>query len=219
MLEYLEGLLDVLSGPLGMLGIFITSLIANSIPFVALPYLAVVLAYSLLIPDPFTKIVTAVVSALGATLGKLIIYSIGSLFRLGLSDKVIKNLELFNRIAGKSLFLAIFLFASLPLPDDILYIPTGMAKYSIFKYVMAVFLGKTALTSVVVFYSHLIKEHVTEFTFLLPVYVIVTIAVSYVIIKVDWAAVLNSLTCEGLEGGVSEFIKQLLTIFKLKQNT
>lgn len=222
MLQWLDELLSFFSGPagisMGMLGMFIISLIANSIPFVALPYLAVVMAYSVFIQDLTAKLLLALVSALGATIGKLVIYSIGSLFRLGLSQKTLKNLELFNRIASKSLFLAIFLFASLPLPDDILYIPMGMSRYSIPKYVVAVLSGKTVLTSVIVFYSHLIKEQVTEFTFLLPVYIVITLLFSYIIIKVDWTAVLDVMTSKGISSGINEFFRQLTTIFKLNKN-
>ncbi|MEM2206262.1 MAG: VTT domain-containing protein [Sulfolobales archaeon] len=222
MLQWLDELLVFFRGPagisMGMLGMFIISLVANSIPFVALPYLAIIMAYSVFIQDLTTKLLLALISALGATVGKLIIYSIGSLFRLGLSQKTLKNLELFNRIAGKSLFLAIFLFASLPLPDDVLYIPMGMTRYSIPKYLIAVLSGKTVLTSVIVFYSHLIKEQVMEFTFLLPVYVVITLLFSYIIIKVDWTAVLDTLTSKGVVNGINEFFRQLLMIFKLSKD-
>lgn len=216
MLEWLERLLYIFDGPLGFLSIFIISLIANSIPFVAIPYLAIILAYSLLLQNLTTKLLVAFSSALGATAGKIIIYSIGSLVRVGLSEKTLKNLELFNKIASKSLFLAIFLFASLPLPDDILYIPIGIAKYSMVKYSVAVLLGKTVLTSAIVFYSHIIKEQVVELTYLLPAYLILTIFVSYIIIKVDWAVVLDSLTSKGVLTAISELIKQIATIFKFK---
>ncbi|MCS7108771.1 MAG: hypothetical protein RMH77_01505 [Sulfolobales archaeon] len=216
MLEWLERLLYIFDGPLGFLSIFIISLIANSIPFVAIPYLAIILAYSLLLQNLTTKLLVAFSSALGATAGKIIIYNIGSLVRVGLSEKTLKNLELFNKIASKSLFLAIFLFASLPLPDDILYIPVGIAKYSMVKYSVAVLLGKTVLTSVIVFYSHIIKEQVVEFTYLLPAYLVLTIFVSYIIIKVDWAVVLDSLTSKGVLTAISELIKQIATIFKFK---
>ncbi len=216
MFEWLWHLLNVFSGPLSMLGIFAVSLVANSIPLVGIPYLAVVLAYSLFIQDLNIKLLLILSSALGATVGKLIIYIIGSSFRLVLSKKVIENLRLFSRVADKSVFLAIFLFASLPLPDDVLYIPTGMSRYSLPKYVVAVLLGKTALTSVVVLYSHLISEYASLNSFLLPVYVVMTVIFSYIIIKIDWASVLNILTYEGVLGSIKEFLRQLTVIFKPK---
>ncbi|MEM2157901.1 MAG: hypothetical protein QXO72_02650, partial [Sulfolobales archaeon] len=146
----------------------------------------------------------------------IIIYAIGSLVRMGLSEKTLKNLEVFNRIASKSLFLAIFLFASLPLPDDILYIPIGITKYSMIKYSVAVLLGKTVLTSAIIFYSHIVKEQVTEFAYLIPAYLILTIIISYIIIKVDWAAVLDALTTKGITESINELVKQIITIFKSK---
>ncbi|MEM4519969.1 MAG: hypothetical protein QXD94_05990 [Sulfolobales archaeon] len=216
MLEWLESLLSIFSGPLGVLSIFLISLISNSIPFVSIPYLAVILAYSIIVQDLTMKLFIAFASALGATIGKIIIYAIGSLVRMGLSEKTLKNLEVFNRIASKSLFLAIFLFASLPLPDDILYIPIGITKYSMIKYSVAVLLGKTVLTSAIIFYSHIVKEQVTEFAYLIPAYLILTIIISYIIIKVDWAAVLDALTTKGITESINELVKQIITIFKSK---
>jgi len=211
-------ILRLFEWPLSVLGIFIISFIANSIPFVAIPYLAVIMTYSLFIQDLNNKLVISFASALGATLGKLLIYSIGGIVRLGFSEKTLKNLEVFNRIAGKSLFLAIFLFASLPLPDDILYIPVGIARYSIIKYFIAVLSGKVVMTSAVVFYVYTIKEVAVEFTMLIPIYVVLTIVLSYVIIKVDWSAVLDALTSKGFSEGLKVFTRQLGSIFRIRRS-
>lgn len=209
-------ILRLFEWPLSILGILIISFIANSIPFVAIPYLAVIMTYSLLIQDLTSKLVISLASAFGASLGKLVIYSIGGIVRLGFSEKTLKNLDVFNRIAGKSLFLAIFLFASLPLPDDILYIPVGIIRYSIVKYFIAVLSGKVVMTTSVVLYVHTIMEVALEFTTLIPIYLVLTIVLSYIIIKVDWSEVLDALTSKGLSEGLKVFTKQLGSIFKIK---
>lgn len=75
------------------------------------------------------RILLILSSALGATLGKVLIYFIGKGFSKLLSQRSRKNLELFNKIAKKSLALAIFVFAALPLPDDVLYLPLGLTGF------------------------------------------------------------------------------------------
>ncbi|MEM2376482.1 MAG: hypothetical protein QXZ10_02605, partial [Sulfolobales archaeon] len=62
MLEWLESLLSIFSGPLGVLSIFLISLISNSIPFVSIPYLAVILAYSMIVQDLTMKLFIAFAS-------------------------------------------------------------------------------------------------------------------------------------------------------------
>lgn len=197
-------------------GIFLTSFIANSIPFVAIPYLLLVLMYSLAFQDLIPKLIIALSSAIGAALGKVVIYSIGGSVRLGLSDKTIRNLELFNKVAGKSLFIAVFLFASLPLPDDVLYIPLGISKYNFIRYFIAVLAGKIAMTVTVVIYGHMFISIVGESTFLLPIYLALTAFLSYTIIRVDWSVILEALNDRGLKEAISEFLKQLTNIYKLK---
>lgn len=201
------------------LGIFLVSLVANSIPFIAIPYLLVVLTYSMIFQNMVDKLVVAVASALGASIGKLVIYFLGSTFRLKLSSESIKNLELFNKIASKGLFIAIFLFASLPLPDDVLYIPLGISKYNLIKYFIAVFLGKLVMTSSIVIYGHSINILISESGLLMPVYILLTIIFTYIIIKVNWTAVMDALNDGGLNDAIMEFIRQVSKAFKINKLT
>jgi membrane protein DedA with SNARE-associated domain len=128
------------------LGIFLLSLIANSIPFVGLPYLNV-----LVLMTPFMEswelAIVAVLSALGATLGKLVIYFLGRGVGHTLPEKSRENLFFFQKLLRRWGILAIFLFAASPLPDDVLYIPLGMAKYKLHHYFLAVLFGKVIVTS------------------------------------------------------------------------
>jgi len=199
------------------LGIFLVSLVANSIPFVAIPYLVAVLMYSMIFQNVVDKLVVATASALGASIGKLVIYFLGTTFRLKLSSKSIKNLELFNKIASKGLFIAIFLFASLPLPDDVLYIPLGISKYNLTRYFIAVFLGKLVMTSSIVIYGHSVSVLILESRLLIPAYILFTILLSYIIIKVDWTAVTEALNDRGLNGSIIEFMKQVSRVLRINR--
>ncbi|MEM0088237.1 MAG: VTT domain-containing protein [Archaeoglobaceae archaeon] len=170
-------------------GIFLISLISNSIPFVSLPYLNFLFALS-----PFFSfedlVVVSILSALGASIGKIFVYTIGAGMRLTLSEKTKENLMFFEKIFKKWGFFAIFLFAASPLPDDVLYIPLGIAKYRISYYFLAVFLGKLVITSYVLVFgritSGVIKEIVGSSFLGLLLFFSLTLLISVLVIKIDW---------------------------------
>lgn len=170
-------------------GIFLISLISNSIPFVGLPYLNV-----LVILSPFLSfeevVIVSIVSALGASIGKIVIYVIGAGMRITLSEKTKENLIFFEKIFRKWGFFAIFLFAASPLPDDVLYIPLGIAKYRISHYFLAVFFGKVVITSYVLFAGKITSEAMKELLgnniISLLIFFSLTLVFSIVVIKIDW---------------------------------
>ncbi|MEM2120604.1 MAG: VTT domain-containing protein [Archaeoglobaceae archaeon] len=170
-------------------GIFLISLISNSIPFVGLPYLNFLFALS-----PFFSfedlVVVSILSALGASIGKIFVYTIGAGMRLTLSEKTKENLMFFEKIFKKWGFFAIFLFAASPLPDDVLYIPLGIARYRISYYFLAVFLGKLVITSYVLVFgritSGVIKEIVGSSFLGLLLFFSLTLLISVLVIKIDW---------------------------------
>ncbi|MEM0266628.1 MAG: VTT domain-containing protein [Archaeoglobaceae archaeon] len=170
-------------------GIFLISLISNSIPFVSLPYLNFLFALS-----PFFSfedlVVVSILSALGASIGKIFVYTIGAGMRLTLSEKTKENLMFFEKIFKKWGFFAIFLFAASPLPDDVLYIPLGIARYRISYYFLAVFLGKLVITSYVLVFgritSGVIKEIVGSSFLGLLLFFSLTLLISVLVIKIDW---------------------------------
>ncbi len=199
----------------GYPGIFLLSLVSNSIPFVGVPYLAVVIALGAIYRDPYQKLGLILSSALGAALGKIVIYFIGSGFRLKLSRRSRENLELFLKLARKSLFLATVIFASTPLPDDILYVPLGLMKYPLHLYAIAVFLGKALLTSAVVLYaSGLAWLLEGDLIITVPAFIIITFVFSYFIIKVDWGRVIEVTYERGLPGAIEEVSRQVEAIVK-----
>lgn len=171
------------------LGIFLMSLVSNSIPFVGLPYLNFLFALS-----PFFSfkdvVVVSIVSALGASMGKIVVYTIGAGMRLTLSEEKKENLMFFEKVFKKWGFFAVFLFAASPLPDDLLYIPLGIAKYRLSHYFLAVFLGKLVITSYVLAFGKITSETMKEFlgyNFLsLLLFFSLTLIFSLLIIKIDW---------------------------------
>lgn len=198
----------------GPLGIFLVSMVSNSIPFITVPYLGIVAGYSFIYTNPISKVVLVLSSAAGATIGKIVVYFLGTAFRRGLGESSKKNIELFKRVARRSLFVAIVIFASTPLPDDILYIPLGLMKYPLPRYVLAIFVGKVVLTSIVVVYASWITAVATTQIYTVPVLVMVTALLTYLILKIDWYNVINTLYGKGLISACQVLLKEATGVMK-----
>ncbi len=192
------------------LGPFIISLVCNSIPFVSLPYLLVIIGLAFKYVTLQDRILLVLSSALGAALGKVLIYFIGKGFSKLLSQRSRRNLELFNKIAKKSLTLAIFVFAALPLPDDVLYLPLGLTGFSLIIYFFSVFLGKLFLKSIAVFYGSLLTSLSEELGYqTIPIFVVFSLVLSYYIISIDWSKIVEAHVEKGLKASVRCFMLEL----------
>jgi len=204
--------------------VFLGSLISNSIPFVGVPYLVGVgIAVSRMSYRDVA--ITVILSALGASIGKIVVYFFGRSFRIKLDEKTKKNLEIFKDLLGKSLLLATIVFAATPLPDDVLYIPLGVSGYSLPLYFLGVFTGKLILTSVVCLYfgyTAKIVESIVMKNLALGIAVTCLIAAvtalfTYSIVKIDWIKVASAWRERGAIHGirvlVNEFIRVTASLF------
>jgi len=179
--------------------IFLSSLASNSIPFVGVPYLiGIGIAVSRM--SLVDAVEAVVLSALGAAIGKIVVYFFGSAFRIKMSAETKKNLETFYRLFKGSLFLAIIIFAATPLPDDLLYIPLGMSRYPLAPYFIAVFVGKIVMTGASCLYLGGISKLLEGVLYrnlalgiaLSTVFAAATAFLALCIMKIDWAQVAES---------------------------
>lgn len=143
----------------GYLGIFLISIFGNTIPFIPMPYLVpiFVMAYFL---DPF---IVGICIGIGASIGKCVSYLIGRGGRALLSEEKKKEFELFGKFLGKYGIIIVYLFSSLPLPDDIIVVPFGMAKYDFKKFFIALLAGKLSLGFLVAYVAKYSFEYVKIF--------------------------------------------------------
>ncbi|MEM2025009.1 MAG: VTT domain-containing protein, partial [Desulfurococcaceae archaeon] len=134
-------------GGLGYLGLLLIAFVSNAVPFSTIPYL-VFLAPILAKQHGMEQIYAILVLALGASLGKLIVYVIArSISKIGRVSRSIHNLVNFTHMFKKATFLTVFLVAALPIPDDVFYIPIGISKYNIPLFFVALLLGKIVVTA------------------------------------------------------------------------
>lgn len=144
----------------GPIGLFLISFISNAIPGFPAIYLAFVGSYALVASDIGHSILAIVVSGVGAGLGKVLVFM--SSRALGHASKrlqrVRENTEWLGEEAEKGVFILVLLFAALPLPDDLLYIPLGLTGFKAVSFTIAVVLGKIILTGLVFFLGKAYKS-------------------------------------------------------------
>lgn len=132
----------------GYPGIFLISFIGSIIVFVPVPY------FPVLITAAFNKNLDphliSLFSAIGAVSAKLIIFYASYYGRNILSPKVRARMLPLQRLLSKYGWGGAFVAALTPIPDDLVYIPLGLAKYSPWKFATATFVGKFLFNEVLV---------------------------------------------------------------------
>ena len=94
------------------------------------------------------------IAALTATGAKQIIFYASYGGRKIISEKTKKRMMPFQRLVKRYGASAAFVAAATPIPDDIIYIPLGLAKYNPKRFFVATLLGKIVLFYVIVLISH-----------------------------------------------------------------
>ena len=184
----------------GYLGLTIVSFFGSLIPFVPVP--SFLLLATMAVGTQFDIHILAIIAAFTATAAKQIIFYISYGGRKIISEKTKKRMEPFQKLVKRYGGTAAFVAAATPIPDDIVYIPLGLAKYDPRKFFVATLLGKLVLCYVVVIISHymglsVLEPILEEIKDPLPVYIgiiilgaIMTITV-ILLLRLDWAKILG----------------------------
>ncbi|MCS7117292.1 MAG: VTT domain-containing protein [Thaumarchaeota archaeon] len=183
----------------GYLGVFGISLLGSLIPFLPLPYLFVVVILSRTL-DPLTL---GLVSGIGGAVGKLTSYALGRLGNKLLGTERKRKMESLREFIGRYGDLAVFLFALTPLPDDVYYIPAGLIRMPLWRFMLANAAGKVALATFVAYLGGVymtVIETTLGNTYGFVVAVAALAVITYVIFKVDWEAFVSHYRTGGLRG-------------------
>ncbi|HEX6561458.1 MAG TPA: VTT domain-containing protein [Nitrososphaera sp.] len=188
-----------LDGELGYLGIFLVSFVGSIIVFVPVPYFPVILAAAL--SEKFDPHMIAIVSALGTVIAKTIIFFASYYGRKMLSQKTQKRMLPLQRLVSKYGWPGAFVAAATPIPDDIVYIPLGLARYSPWKFTLSTFAGKVVMNEAIVwstvFLGRPLVQDVVSNTdnMTLVIITVASIAIMGVIIyfslKIDWGKLIG----------------------------
>jgi membrane protein YqaA with SNARE-associated domain len=124
----------------GYLGVFLISLIGAMSIFVPIPYTIVIFILGGL--SSFDPLWIAVAAGIGSAIGEFSGYLLGVGGRKVIGDKYKKRMEFITKLFKKYGSVAIFVFALTPLPDDLLFIPLGVMRYSLLRAFIPALLGK-----------------------------------------------------------------------------
>ena len=184
----------------GYLGLTIVSFFGSLIPFVPIP--SFVLVATMAVGEQFDIHALVLIAAFTATAAKQIIFYLSYGGRKIISEKTKKRMKPFQKLVKRYGGSAAFVAAATPIPDDLVYIPLGLAKYNPKRFFVATLLGKIVLYYAIVLISHymglsLLEPILQDIQDPLPVYigiVILGIAMTSVVIlllRLDWAKILG----------------------------
>jgi len=145
---------------IGYLGLTLVSFFGSLIPFVPLP--SFLLLATMSVGDQFNLHVIAIISALTATGAKVIVFSVSYGGRKIIGEKSRKRMRPFERLVKRYGAGAAFFAAATPMPDDLIYVPLGLARYNPKRFVIATLTGKLVLSYAIVFISHYMGLSIVE---------------------------------------------------------
>jgi len=194
---------------LGYLGILLVSFVGSLIPFIPIPYFPLLITASF--NSNFNPHLIALVSTAGVVAAKTIIFFASYYGRKVLSDKTKHRMLPLQRLVSRYGWPGAFIAAATPVPDDLVYIPLGLAKYSPWKFVTATFAGKFVMNEAIVWSSIFLGRPFVESVLgetTDPTWLIVGAVVSiallgvtvYYSLKIDWAKIIGRWFPWTLEG-------------------
>jgi membrane protein YqaA with SNARE-associated domain len=178
----------------GYFGIFLISLLGAMSIFVPIP--STVIIFILGSNPNFDPLLIAVAAGFGAAIGEFSGYLIGMGGRKIISDKYKKKMDFLMKVFKKFGPIAIFIFALTPLPDDLLFIPLGVMRYSLIQTFIPALLGKFLSNLIIAYSGRLSLEIIRNIfgvesegmSFLISIIVaiVLLIIVFIIMFKVDW---------------------------------
>jgi len=184
----------------GYLGLAIVSFFGSLIPFVPIP--SFVLVATMAVGEQFDIHVLVLIAALTSTAAKQIIFYVSYGGRKIISEKTKRRMKPFQKLVKRYGGSAAFVAAATPIPDDLVYIPLGLAKYNPKRFFVATLSGKFVLYYVIVLISHymglsLLEPVLQQIDDPLPVYIgIIALGAAMTIVvilllRLNWERILG----------------------------
>ena len=184
----------------GYLSLGLVNFFGSLVPFVPLP--GFLLLATMSVGDQFDLHVLAILSAVTATAAKQIIFYVSYGGRKIINEKTRKRMRPFERLVKRYGAGAAFFAAATPIPDDLVYVPLGLAKYSPKRFFIATLTGKIVLSYVIVFISHylglsLVEPFLENIDDATPIYIGIIIfgammtSVIILLLRLDWQKILG----------------------------
>lgn len=133
----------------GYFGVFLMSLLGSMSIIFPIPYTVILFTLGSL--EMFNPLLLAMACGLGSAIGEFSGYLLGLGGRKIISEQSKRKIEFFLKIFEKFGPVAVFIFALTPLPDDLLFIPLGIMRYSFLKAFIPAILGKICMSLIIVY--------------------------------------------------------------------
>lgn len=185
---------------IGYFGLSVVSFFGSLIPFVPIP--SFLLLATMSVGDQFNIHALALLAAITATVAKQIIFTISYTGRRIINETTRKRMKPFERLVKRYGASAAFVAAATPIPDDLVYIPLGLAKYNPKRFFVATLLGKIVLSYVIVLISHFfgnkyvepLMENLEDPTIIyigMIVFAAILTIMVILLLRLDWARILG----------------------------
>jgi membrane protein DedA with SNARE-associated domain len=181
------------------LGVFLISLLGATSIFVPIPSTVVIFALGAAKVSGnwlFDPLLLGLFAGLGATLGEFSGYLIGFGGRKVIGEKYKKKMDILMRLFKRFGPVVIFVFALTPLPDDLLFIPLGVMRYSVVAAFIPAFIGKFLSNLIIAYAGRLTLQIIGDvfgaegegMSFLVGtiIAVVLLIVIFVIMFKVDW---------------------------------
>ena len=169
-----------------LLGVLFTSFVLNLIPFAGPSNLLIASNTALLLDaDPFT---IGFIVAFGSASAKFIHYLVMFFLSGFIGEKSRKRLDIAGLKIKRWAFLALFVVASTPLPDEPVVIPLGLLKYSPIKFYLSYFLGKLSIAVLGAYLAKFGQQFLAPWIspeIFMVVSIVLTILVTIALLKLD----------------------------------
>jgi len=184
----------------GYLSLSLVNFFGSLIPFVPLP--GFLLLATMAVENQYDLHVLALLSAITATIAKQIIFYLSYGGRRIINEKTRKKMRPFERLVKRYGAAAAFIAAATPIPDDLVYVPLGLAKYNPKRFFIATLTGKIVLSYTIVLVSHflgvsLIQPFLENINDPTPIYIgiivfgiMMTVAI-IALLRLDWQKILG----------------------------
>ncbi len=185
---------------LGYLSLSLVNFFGSLVPFIPLP--GFLLLATMAVGDQFDLHILALLSAVTATVAKQIIFYVSYGGRKIINEKTRKRMRPFERLVKRYGAGAAFFAAATPIPDDLVYVPLGLAKYNPKRFFIATLTGKIVLSYFIVFISHylglsLVEPFLENINDATPIYIGIVIfgimmtSVVILLLRLDWQRILG----------------------------
>ena len=204
-------LLDV-SLVLGYLGAFIISLVGNATILFPFPYVGVAfilggLRNELTTTFLFDPWVIGVVAGAGAMLGEMTGYFIGYGGGRLIDQNQTNSFKLFVDAHPRATPIVVWFLAATPIPDDVLVVPLGAARYSWWKVALAQLIGKSMFLTAIAWSGRIGLDFIGTILgntnplsilsrMIEVVSVLLVVTAIYLLVSIDWNALIDKTALE-----------------------